>query len=249
MKIQRIVSTLSFSVARLMGTPFYTWASILKKPYHILVPAATYAPWITDDTFRDLYRKVRPHSLVNRYQAWELWSLVGRMESIPGDILEVGVWRGSTSILMGKKLQMLQSKKRIWACDTFSGVVKQSRADNFYEGGEHADTSVQFVAGLIQSFSVDRITLLKGIFPEDTGSAIEGEHFSICHIDVDTYQSALDVVNWVWPRLATGGVIVFNDYAFGITRGITKLVNEQALLPGRVMIHNLNGNGILVKVQ
>jgi len=49
---------------------------------------------------------------------------------------------------------------------------------------------------------------------------------SFAHIDVDIYQSVSDCCEFVWPRLAVGGTIVFDDYGFSTTRGACKAVDE-----------------------
>ena len=67
------------------------------------------------------------------------------------------------------------------------------------------------------------------------------------HCDVDVYQSAKDVVDWVLPRLSQGGVIVFDDYGFTSCEGVTRLVNEYRERPEFMFFHNLNGHGILYK--
>jgi len=53
----------------------------------------------------------------------------------------------------------------------------------------------------------------------------------------------------LWDRMSVGGVIVFNDYGFPLTKGITLLVNEYLQRPDAVRIHNLNGHGIIVKIK
>ncbi|KAK3604792.1 hypothetical protein CHS0354_000450 [Potamilus streckersoni] len=222
----------------------------MRYSYQIVVPAATYAPWLRDNEFLTLFKQVKKNSLVNFYQAYELWSLVEQLEKVNGDVLEVGVWRGSSSIVMGSKLKQLCSEKHVYACDTFEGVVKSDASrDNFYKGGEHRDTSQAFVAQLVEAAGLTNVTLLKGVFPEETGHCIESRQFSLCHIDVDTYISARQVMDWVWQRLSAGGVIIFNDFGFPMTQGITALVNEYRRDSDKMVIHNLNGNGILVKVK
>jgi O-methyltransferase len=44
-----------------------------------------------------------------------------------------------------------------------------------------------------------------------------------------------------------GGMIVYDDYGFQSCGGVTKYVNEQRSLPGRIVLHNLNGHAIVVK--
>ncbi len=250
MTVKYALSQCTFASIRLMNMPFFLASKLLKLSYQIFIPASTYAPWHKDVEFKKLFKQAKKNSLVNFYQGYELWQLVEQVEKIPGDILEVGVWRGSTSIIMASKLIQINSSKHLYACDTFEGVVKSdSEFDNFYRDGEHSNTSHRLVNQLILgNFNLENVTLLKGIFPEDTGHIIDDKSFSFCHIDVDTYNSAKEVVDWIWGRLNIGGIIVFNDYGFPMTQGITALVNSYKSDMDKIVIHNYNGNGIVIKV-
>lgn len=246
---ERMLSHSTFALIRILELPFLLYSRCRKSGYQVIVPANTYAPWLKDQQFCSLFRKVKSNSLVNRYQAWELWSLVEQVHKVPGDLLEVGVWRGSTSILMGAKLKALANEKRLYACDTFEGVVKAGHPfDNHYKGGEHHNTSLELVNKNISMYGLNNVLLLKGVFPDDTSHLIDNKKFCLCHIDVDAYVSAKAVLDWVWPKLSVGGMIVFNDYGFPLTKGVTRLFNERCRQPDAMLIHNLNGNGIMVKI-
>ena len=97
-------------------------------------------------------------------------------------------------------------------CDTFCGVVKSSNKDTIYKNGEHSDTSLELVQNKIDKFNFKNIKVLKGIFPEETSKFIKSKTIKFIHIDVDVYNSAKDIVNWVWPKLVKNGIIVFDDY-------------------------------------
>jgi O-methyltransferase len=104
------------------------------------------------------------------------------------------------------------------------------------------------VRGLLQRLDCSEgVEIRQGIFPEETGHLIAGQKFRFCHIDVDVYESARDIVEWVWPRMLPGGIVVFDDYAFYVCGGITQLVNEYRASADRLIIHNLNGHGLMVK--
>ena len=91
------------------------------------------------------------------------------------------------------------------------------------------------------------IKILKGIFPDKTGYKIKNRKFRFCHIDVDTYYSTKDCLNWIWKRLVKGGVIIFDDYGYSITEGVTKIVNEHRNMKDRFFIYNLTGQAIMIK--
>ncbi|MCW3466406.1 TylF/MycF family methyltransferase [Chitinophaga nivalis] len=247
---RRYLSSITFIIIRLLEYPFYLLSRLWGSSYQLIIPANTYAPWLRDYRFNKVFRRVKKNSLVNKYQAWELWKAVEQAEKIPGDILEVGVWRGSTSIIMAEKLRENRSLKVIYACDTFEGVVKAGdKYDNYYKGGEHSDTSREMVEGFIKAARIYNVQLLEGVFPDDTAELLIHKSFCLCHIDVDAYASAKSILEWVWPRITVGGTIFFNDYGFPLTQGIAQLVNEQYSLPDRIVLHNLNGNGIIIKIK
>jgi len=128
-------------------------------------------------------------------------------------------------------------------------VVKAGVKDSTYKGGEHADTSRQAVEELIFTrMNLDNVEILEGIFPDQTGHRVEGLQFRFCHIDVDIYQSAKDIVDWIWDRMVHGGIIVYDDYGFYGCDGITKYVEEQMNCRDRLVIHNLNGHAIILKL-
>lgn len=214
-----------------------------------IVAWATYSPWLLDAEFQETHATIKDYTLVDLFRCYELWHLVSQTVDLEGDVLEVGTWRGGTGCLMGRRAASLGMNAHVYLCDTFEGVVKTSDEDASYSGGEHADTSQPLVQGLADCMGLTNVTLLKGIFPEDTGGEIENRTFRFCHIDVDVYESGKDVLHWVWPRMPIGGIVVFDDFGFSSTRGITKLVHEEEQKKDRVSFQNLNGHAVFVKTS
>jgi O-methyltransferase len=216
--------------------------------YEDVYPLATYAPWNSDSQFLLTYKLIQHNTLVDIYRCWELWTLAGQASKHDGGILEVGVWRGGTGALMAKKALVAGSTDPVYLCDTFEGVVKAGAHDERYKGGEHADTSQRIVQDLLQSLDITNVRILKGIFPDDTARLIEpGARFRLCHIDVDVYQSAKDVMALIWDRMVPGGIVVYDDYGFKGCNGITQYVNEQMDERDRLVLHNLNGHALVIK--
>lgn len=216
-------------------------------------PSANYAPWQGDKAFMDIHNQIRGNTLVDIYRCYELWQLVKKVQSLnpQAAILEVGVWRGGTAGIMSKQLADLKSTATLYLADTFTGVAKAGANDSFYTGGEHSDTSRQIVEDVLKNKSgYINYQILQGIFPEDTAHEIKaGEQFGLCHIDVDVYTSAKDILEWVWDKLIPGGVVVFDDYGFHSCTGVTKLVEEYRNHTDRQIIHNLNGHAIMIKLK
>ena len=215
--------------------------------YESISPKATYAPWLSDNAFNEIYAVIKNYTLVDRYRCYELWQLVAECSKLNGALIEVGVWRGGSGSLIAKKAQMLGISDNVYLCDTFQGVVKAGGQDTRYTGGEHADTSKELVEELIKQLSLNNTKILVGVFPEQTANLVDDKTFRFCHVDVDVYQSAKDIVEWIWPKLTVGGMIVFDDYGFFGCEGVRRLVDEERNKKDRLVIHNLNGHAIIIK--
>jgi O-methyltransferase len=243
----RLAKHAGFSVAKGLALPLVRREAVRSGAHEMAFPIATYAPWRSDPEFRSVYEAVRRNTLVDVWRCYELWSVVGELREVPGSILEVGVWRGGTGALLAARAEGLGIEDPVYLCDTWRGVVKSGEVDRYYYDGKHDDAAHGDVTTLLSDLGLTNVELLEGIFPEDTGARISDRTFRLCHCDVDVYQSARDVLDWVWPRLSAGGVVVFDDYGFPACPGVTKLVDEQRLRDDRLVLHNLNGHGIVVK--
>jgi O-methyltransferase len=210
-----------------------------------IIPYATYSPWFDDRAFLDIFERVRAFTLVDIYRCYELWTLVKGVRDIDGDILEVGVWRGGTGAIIGTAASR-NPNARVYLADTFEGVVKASEKDTIYKGGEHSDTNLELVLALIDQLKLVNIRVLKGIFPDEVNLDETSRSLKFCHIDVDTYDSAKDIFEYVWPKLASKGVVVFDDFGFWGCEGVTRFCNETRPIDSS-FIHNINGHGIYIK--
>ena len=214
-----------------------------------IVSYATYSPWYDDKDFMAAYDACKKNTLVDIYRCFELWNFVKMNNNLKGDILEVGVWQGGTGCLLAKSSELF-SQGNVFLADTFKGVVKATNEDTIYKGGEHADSSVEIVNSLIDKLNITNTKVLKGVFPDEISFEslnVKDVSLKLCHIDVDTYSSAKDIFNYVWPFIIKGGAVIFDDYGFWGCEGVTKLVNE-IKQNDTVFIYNLNGHGILIKI-
>jgi O-methyltransferase len=243
----RLVSRAGYSLAKGFALPLVRRQAVRSGAHELAFPIATYAPWRSDSEFRTVYDAVRRHTLVDVWRCHELWSILAELREVPGSILEVGVWRGGTGALLAARAAGLGIEDRVYLCDTWRGVVKADEVDTYYYDGKHDDASRSGVERLLSDLGLSNVELLEGVFPEETGARISEQTIRLCHCDVDVYRSARDVLDWVWPRLAPGGIVVFDDYGFPACPGVTRLVDEQRLREDRLVLHNLNGHGIVVK--
>lgn len=217
--------------------------------YDNLISHCRYAPWLEDESFIKVYNSIINNTLVDQYRCYELWHLAQQATKISGDFIEIGVWKGGTGALVAKQIQQLGNQK-IYLCDNFHGCVKSTNNDSTYRGGEHADCSQEEVQNLLNKLDINNATILSGIFPEETSYLIPPDtKFSFCHIDVDMYQSAKDITDYIWNKMSIGDMIIHDDYGIPLVDGITICVNEQMQKSDRIIIHNINGHAVIVKIK
>jgi O-methyltransferase len=217
--------------------------------HEIIVSNATYSPWGNDQLFLKTYNIIKNNTLVDIYRCYALWDFLMQNNDVQGHILEIGVWKGGTGCLLAKAASMKLPDYKVYLVDTFEGVVKAGSEDTNYKGGEHADTNKEVVLQLIEKLHLSNTKVLEGIFPDDINFNelnIENQ-VKLCHIDVDTYQSAKDIFEYIWPHIIKGGAVIFDDYGFWGCEGVTKLVNQIKPI-NAVSIYNLNGQSIFIKL-
>jgi O-methyltransferase len=217
--------------------------------YAHVLPHATYSPWNTDAAFRALHGRIEGHTLVDVYRCYELWTLVRELEGVSGALSEIGVWRGGTAAVIAKSAALAGIREPLYLCDTFRGVPKAGGRDPVYRGGEHADTSREVVEALLTDLGLTNARVVPGVFPDESAGAVRAAQFRLAHVDVDVYESARDCFAYLWPRLAVGGVVVFDDYGFDGTGGVRQYVDELRGHDDRLVIHNLNGHALVIKVR
>lgn len=201
------------------------------------------APWLKDVEFGAIYDRVRGNTLVDRPRCYSLFQLARQVRAVPGNILEVGVWRGGTTALLASA----RPDRTVFGADTFAGVVKAQEWEH-YKDGAHADSDREAVAAYFAGLGLSNVTILEGIFPDDTGAQVADEAFSLVHIDVDVYSSASDSLDFAWPRLSNSGLVVLDDYGFvSACAGVHRLGTEWAERDDCLFIASPNGQAYLIK--
>jgi len=179
-----------------------------------------------DIAHRDHYinKALAGNTVMTHYSLLNLWEMVAR--DIQGDIVEIGCYRGGSSLLLSATSARFNPASRVYLCDTFCGVVKSGPEDNHHKDGDFNDTSKEHVNSLLTEHELHNYSLLQGIFPDDTAHMIHSRSIGFIHIDVDTYKSYIDILNWCEGLLAPGAVLLFDDYHHASCAGAKMAVDE-----------------------
>ena len=133
---------------------------------------------------------------------------------IPGDVIECGAWRGGVTILMRAVLRAYgDTEKSVWVADSFEGLpAPRSGLDFGLRRGEMA-VSLEEVQANFARYSLldERVRFLKGFFNKTLPTAPIGK-LSVLRADSDLYESQMDALNNLYPKLSVGGYAIIDDY-------------------------------------
>lgn len=140
-------------------------------------------------------------------EAYRICQSVESANHLDGEIVEIGVERGGTAKIIRK---YASQDKKIFLFDTFEGLVYCSEKD----GGYLSDGLFEYDFNKIfEMFKDDtRISVHKGIFPESGYEVLKDKKVALVHLDVDTYQSTLDSLHFIYDKIVPGGIIIIHDY-------------------------------------
>lgn len=141
------------------------------------------------------------------------------VKSLSGILAEIGVYKGGITKLLADSFP----QDKVYGFDTFAGVPYQEKGLDGHRVGD-------FTCPLdeVKDFLKDNnnVVLVEGIFPTTSGHAVENEKFKLVHLDVDSYQSTKECLEFFLPRMVSGGVIISDDYNNPTTKGVNKAVDE-----------------------
>jgi O-methyltransferase len=178
-------------------------------------------PWHTDEAFVSLYDRAVLKTLVSRDRCHVLYQLAQQAARQPGDVAEVGVYRGGSAYLIAKVIAA--GSNRIHLFDTFTGMPPTDRKkDPYHSEGNFNDTSLDSVKTFLSE--CENVEYHPGFFPK-TAEPVAMKRFSLVHVDVDIYKSVCDCCLFFYDRLLPGGFMVFDDYGFLRTPGAKQAVD------------------------
>jgi O-methyltransferase len=139
-----------------------------------------------------------------------------------GDYAEFGSYRGGSAGVIG--LELIGSNKKLHVCDSFRGMPSTSAQDNFHQQGDFAATSAARVRKGLADLRIPAI-IHPGFFSE-TIPKLPDTKLAFVHIDADLYESVRDCLQYCYPRMLAGTVIIFDDYGAPTCEGARSAVDE-----------------------
>jgi O-methyltransferase len=180
---------------------------------------------------KKIYDKFARFTMVPVFTFLDNLELASKARSIPGDIVECGVWRGG---MMAGISEKLGNDRKYWLFDSFEGLPpakeidgpeavswqKDKKGENYFD---NCAAEEKFAREAMQLAGARNYELVRGWF-KDTLPITSVERISVLRLDGDWYDSTMDCLTHLYPKVVDGGVIIIDDYYFW--DGCTKAVHD-----------------------
>jgi hypothetical protein len=153
------------------------------------------------------------------------------VKDLPGDIVEIGVFKGSGVASFVKMLEIYNNNsiKKVIGFDIFNPKnaniilnsydnVDKTNMNIVYSRVNESDRTLENVNNNLQKMGIkDKYLLIEGDVASTLPKFIEenrGFRISLLYIDVDIEEPTYNSLKFLWDRIVPGGIIVFDEYEY-----------------------------------
>ena len=207
----------------------------------------------------EIIKSVKPFTLTSIERRFALIQAVNYIikNKIAGDIVECGVWKGGSIMVITKTLLELKIyDKELYLFDTFEGMPKPTEFDVSYNDKlaikgfeDHGYTKSRIELDEVKKnvfstgYNKEKFHFIKGKV-EDTIPKNSPETISILRLDTDWYDSTRHELIHLFPRLVRGGVVIIDDYGFwrGAKKAVDEYFEENNIL---ILLNKIDTTGVI----
>lgn len=167
------------------------------------------------------YRKYSKYTMVPQKDYIDCLSLVSKFKKINGCVIECGVWRGGMiagiADVYGKERQYylfdsfegLPEPKEIDGEDALTWLASKEKAPNYYD---NCKAEIEWAQKAMRKAKAPNVSFLKGWFNDTVTKFQPKEPIAILRLDGDWYDSTIVCLEYLFPHVAAGGLIILDDY-------------------------------------
>ncbi len=217
----------------------------LRKNGYGVIPPEQYLRDM-ETVFLDIWEKVSVYTMTSVERGYSLFKAVEYVvkNGIPGDLVECGVWKGGSSMLMAEALMHFgDTERKIYLYDTYTGMPKPTEEDVISWNGksvlEKWEEDRKGIKDNFGSWAVGLNEVTKNLaaveYPSENLVFVPGDvavtlketipsQIALLRLDTDWYESTALELKILFPVLVKKGVIIIDDY--GHFDGARKAVDE-----------------------
>ena len=150
---------------------------------------------------------------INLFKTLTIYDLVKQTESVKGDIIELGVFNGDTSLLFKKILDIFKIKKKLYLLDHFRGLIHYGKKDTQFAKkykGKFVGKKKK-IRSFIDFFKFKNIEIIDKDATSLQSGFFKNRRFSLAFFDMDLYLPTLKGLQAIDKNMSKGGFIVFDQ--------------------------------------
>lgn len=157
-------------------------------------------------------------SLMSSFEQFVVYALAkAQLKQESGVFAEVGVYKGASAKLICE----VKGDVPLHLFDTYEGLPVSSGKDRgVHRRGQYA-CSLQNVQEYLRGYR--NVYYHKGVFPE-SACELPDQRYVFVHFDVDLYEGTLACLEYFYPKMAAGGILLSHDY--GLLAGVEAAFTE-----------------------
>jgi hypothetical protein len=163
-----------------------------------------------------------------------------------GDFVECGVNRGflSASVMSYLNFKSLHDRK-FFLFDTYSGLVDALVTEEDVAAYRHPYTDCyDFVVDAFKEYP--NVVIVRGVVPDSLRS-VEINRVAYLSIDMNCVQPEIAALEYFWPRMVAGGIVIIDDYGFPGHEAQKGAADRFAISVGARILSLPTGQGLLLK--
>jgi hypothetical protein len=200
--------------------------------------------WLQNRAFIAEYERFEPTNHRSLDRKFALDQLATLIDHVPGDMAECGVFKGQSAALLCRHICDTGSHRRVHLFDSFQGLSHPDIRDGLGWSEYELACELSVVQENLATF--DFVEFHPGWIPTRFADVAELE-FSLVHIDVDLYEPTKASVEFFYPRVAAGGLMIFDDYGSAKCPGAKWAIDEFFADKKESLVHLPTSQAFMIK--
>jgi hypothetical protein len=206
-------------------------------------------PFVEDARFMEL--AVRHADLLPTFNwHWNLQTVawaVHQAKTLPGDFVELGVFKGHTTLFVAEYLGVADWPQRWFLYDTFDGIPEDQLDPGWSENNTAAYRGTFSYEEVRERFApFPNIQVIQGRVPEILAETCP-DQISFLHMDLNNATAEVQALDALFERIVPGGVIVFDDYCWAVSHRQRAAEDAWMAERGLKILPLPTGQGLFVK--
>ena len=149
----------------------------------------------------------------NLFKTLKIFELINLTKNTKGDIIELGIHKGNTSLLIKKILDINKIKKKLYLLDHFKGLVHYGNKDpksskKFYKKYK---SSKKMINNFLKFFNFKNVFFINKDATKINSKLFKKKKFCLAYFDMDLYDPTFNALKAIDSSIVNGGIIVFDE--------------------------------------